>query len=433
MVRAVRRRRPAAARAPSGWIRGLDRELGVRGLDRARRHAWRSSTAASRRPSGAARPRHRERRGRDGRRRAERRPRRLGRPVRSRHGLRRHHPGSRARGRAGLGARPGRRSRARDGVPGRPRVGDRARRRRGQPEPLVQERGALSRVPRRRRRAYFRNVHLVSAANNVPGASYPSLFSLGLYGGRSRQPDPWRFYYNPDPPVEFGAWGVDVPIAWKDGGSTVATGNSFAAPHIAGLVALILAKHRGLRHSSSRRSLPPSRTTRAAAGRRASVFTAYRRLLRNRNLARLLLGEFVSGIGDWLYLVAILIVIYAETRSAVLLGIMGAARILPYVILSVPAGFVVDHFDRRMVLLVTDIAPGPAHAAPGRPRGGRRAGHLRGRHLDSRGVLLDLLRPGAGRAPAQPGRRERAGPREQRLGNARQLWPSSSDRRWPPC
>ncbi len=88
------------------------------------------------------------------------------------------------------------------------------------------------------------------------------------------------------------------------------------------------------------------------------MFTAYRRLLRNRNLARLLLGEFVSGIGDWLYLVAILIVIYAETRSAVLLGIMGAARILPYVILSVPAGFVVDHFDRRMVLLVTDIARG---------------------------------------------------------------------------
>jgi MFS family permease len=88
------------------------------------------------------------------------------------------------------------------------------------------------------------------------------------------------------------------------------------------------------------------------------VFTAYRQLLRNRDLARLLFGEFVSGIGDWLYLVAILIVIYAETRSPVLLGIMGAARILPYVILSVPAGFVVDHFDRRMVLLVTDIARG---------------------------------------------------------------------------
>ena len=35
-------------------------------------------------------------------------------------------------------------------------------------------------------------------------------------------------------------------MAWKDGGSTVATGNSFAAPHVAAMVALILSKHRGL-------------------------------------------------------------------------------------------------------------------------------------------------------------------------------------------
>jgi subtilisin family serine protease len=59
-------------------------------------------------------------------------------------------------------------------------------------------------------------------------------------------PDPERVYYNPAPPVEFGAWGVDVPIAWKDGGRSVATGNSFAAPHVAGLVARIVSKHPGL-------------------------------------------------------------------------------------------------------------------------------------------------------------------------------------------
>lgn len=94
--------------------------------------------------------------------------------------------------------------------------------------------------------AYFHNVALVSAANNVPGPSYPSLFSSVFSVAAHAEPDPQRFYYNPTPPVEWGAWGVDVPIAWKDGGVTVATGNSFAAPHIAGLVALILAKHPGL-------------------------------------------------------------------------------------------------------------------------------------------------------------------------------------------
>jgi subtilisin family serine protease len=95
-------------------------------------------------------------------------------------------------------------------------------------------------------RAYFRGVPLVSAANNVPTASYPSLFSSVFSVAAHGEADPWRLYYNPAPPVEFGAWGVDVPIAWKGGGSTVATGNSFAAPHVAGMVALIRAKHPGL-------------------------------------------------------------------------------------------------------------------------------------------------------------------------------------------
>jgi subtilisin family serine protease len=95
-------------------------------------------------------------------------------------------------------------------------------------------------------RAYFKGTVLISAANNVPAASYPSLFSSVFSVAAHGEPDPWRLYYNPAPPVEFGAWGVDVPIAWKDGGSTVATGNSFAAPHVAGMVALILAKHPGL-------------------------------------------------------------------------------------------------------------------------------------------------------------------------------------------
>lgn len=91
--------------------------------------------------------------------------------------------------------------------------------------------------------AAFKGVALVSAANNVRARSYPSLFSSVFSVAAHAEPDPWRWYLNPAPPVEFGAWGVDVPIAWKDGGSTVATGNSFAAPHITGLVALIAAKH----------------------------------------------------------------------------------------------------------------------------------------------------------------------------------------------
>ena len=58
--------------------------------------------------------------------------------------------------------------------------------------------------------------------------------------------DPYRFYYNPNPPVEFRAPGPDARMAWADGGWITATGNSFAAAHISGIVAKILGKHPNL-------------------------------------------------------------------------------------------------------------------------------------------------------------------------------------------
>jgi subtilisin family serine protease len=91
--------------------------------------------------------------------------------------------------------------------------------------------------------AYFANTLLVCAANNLPGPSYPSLFASVVSVAAHDVPDPWTWFYNPRPPVEFGAWGVDVPVAWRDGGRIVATGNSLAAPHLAGLAALLRSVH----------------------------------------------------------------------------------------------------------------------------------------------------------------------------------------------
>ncbi|MBD0329162.1 MAG: S8 family serine peptidase [Thermoleophilia bacterium] len=94
--------------------------------------------------------------------------------------------------------------------------------------------------------AYFRNVVLVTAANNVPVPSAPSLYASVISVAAHEIGDPFRLYYNPAPPVEFGAPGIDVRVAWKGGTWITATGNSFAAPHVAGLVAKILGKHPGL-------------------------------------------------------------------------------------------------------------------------------------------------------------------------------------------
>lgn len=92
-------------------------------------------------------------------------------------------------------------------------------------------------------RACFENVMLVTAANNMPTPTFPSLYSSVISVASHEERDPYLFFYNPQPPVEFGAPGIDVRVAWTDNSYITATGNSFAAPHISGLVTRILGKH----------------------------------------------------------------------------------------------------------------------------------------------------------------------------------------------
>jgi subtilisin len=91
--------------------------------------------------------------------------------------------------------------------------------------------------------AYFRRSVLVASAHNMPVDSYPWRFSSVISVGSHEGTDPLQFFYNPSPPVEFFARGLDVEIAWLGGGTIRASGNSFATPHIAGICALILGKH----------------------------------------------------------------------------------------------------------------------------------------------------------------------------------------------
>jgi subtilisin len=94
--------------------------------------------------------------------------------------------------------------------------------------------------------AYFRGIALVCAISNAPVPSYPSQYAAVLSVAAHAGSDPESFDYNPDPPVEFGAPGIDVEVAWRGGMTLSATGNSFAAPHVAGMAARILSKHPGL-------------------------------------------------------------------------------------------------------------------------------------------------------------------------------------------
>jgi subtilisin len=91
--------------------------------------------------------------------------------------------------------------------------------------------------------AYFQRTVLVASAHNMPVESFPWRFSSVISVGSHESADPMTFYFNPEPPVEFFARGLEVDVAWLGGSTLRTTGNSFATPHVTGLCALVLSKH----------------------------------------------------------------------------------------------------------------------------------------------------------------------------------------------
>ncbi len=95
--------------------------------------------------------------------------------------------------------------------------------------------------------AYFQGKIIVASAHNEPVISFPWSFASVISVASHSEPGDDVFYINPEPPVEIYGPGVRQRAAWKGGREAVLSGNSLAAPHIAGRCALILSKHRNLR------------------------------------------------------------------------------------------------------------------------------------------------------------------------------------------
>lgn len=69
-------------------------------------------------------------------------------------------------------------------------------------------------------------------------------------------------------------------------------------------------------------------------------------------------GQFVSTVGTGMTRFALIIWAYQETGSATTLSLLGFFAWLPYVIVSPIAGVWVDRFDRRLVLILSDLGAG---------------------------------------------------------------------------
>lgn len=97
--------------------------------------------------------------------------------------------------------------------------------------------------------AYHRGVHVVSACNNdyFRDAEWPGNFPSVITVDKAKlESDDLLFRWDgpaggiPRHLVEFAARGVDLDLPWKNAGTVRQTGSSFAAPHVAGILARLL-------------------------------------------------------------------------------------------------------------------------------------------------------------------------------------------------
>jgi predicted MFS family arabinose efflux permease len=79
-------------------------------------------------------------------------------------------------------------------------------------------------------------------------------------------------------------------------------------------------------------------------------------LRRHRHFRRLWGGQVVSGMGSQLTLVAVSFQAYALTKSTLVVGLIGVVQLGPLLVGAIWGGSLADAWDRRRVLLMTQIA-----------------------------------------------------------------------------
>ncbi|MBI4463453.1 MAG: MFS transporter [Acidobacteria bacterium] len=82
-------------------------------------------------------------------------------------------------------------------------------------------------------------------------------------------------------------------------------------------------------------------------------FRVVTRALRHRNFRLFISGQFLSLIGTWVQMVAQSWLVYRLSQSPVMLGLVGFAGQIPYLVLAPVAGVVADRMNLRRLILIT--------------------------------------------------------------------------------
>src|SRR3954447_23151280 len=97
----------------------------------------------------------------------------------------------------------------------------------------------------------------------------------------------------------------------------------------------------------------------AAEEPRARVRTVPRAvvpLIASRNFGPYFVGNALSSSGTWFQTLAGALLVYRLTHSAFLLGVLSFGQFVPMLVLAPWAGSVADRFDRRRVVVVSQLA-----------------------------------------------------------------------------
>lgn len=77
--------------------------------------------------------------------------------------------------------------------------------------------------------------------------------------------------------------------------------------------------------------------------------------LKERNFLLFSMGSLVSMLGRQMLTVAVGWDIYEKTHSPWALGLIGLVQLIPVVLLTLPVGHVVDHYDRKRILILAQL------------------------------------------------------------------------------
>jgi len=77
--------------------------------------------------------------------------------------------------------------------------------------------------------------------------------------------------------------------------------------------------------------------------------------LRSRDFRLLLTGRFITSFGNEMLSFAIGWELWLRTHQAFVLGMVGLVQVIPVILLSLPAGHVADQYNRRRIVLITQL------------------------------------------------------------------------------